>query len=161
MVAEQQDPNTSEHRFILQPDCSLSWRETQLFFIAILIVSLGIGVGFALMGAWLILPFAGIEMVLLAVCLVACAYRGQYREIISIQGEGIEIVKGRGRPEQKYRLQRGWARVVLSRHAKRWYPNRLIIRSHGRQIEIGQCLSDEDRVKLAEKLAKLMGYATN
>jgi uncharacterized membrane protein len=38
-------------------------------------VTLGIGIGFAALGAWLVLPFAGAEVIGLAIAFVAVARR--------------------------------------------------------------------------------------
>jgi uncharacterized membrane protein len=38
-------------------------------------VSVGIGIGFAMVGAWLVLPFAGIEAIALGIAFLATAWR--------------------------------------------------------------------------------------
>ncbi|MBV8030569.1 MAG: DUF2244 domain-containing protein [Betaproteobacteria bacterium] len=40
-------------------------------FSALAVVTLAIGIGFALVGAWLVLPFAGLEVAALAAAFVA------------------------------------------------------------------------------------------
>jgi uncharacterized membrane protein len=55
--------------------CSISPAALLGVFAALAAATLAIGVGFALLGAWLILPFAGLEVVGLGVAFVACARR--------------------------------------------------------------------------------------
>jgi len=43
-------------------------------------VSIGIGIGFAAFGAWLVLPFAGAESLALAIAFVASARRAAQYE---------------------------------------------------------------------------------
>lgn len=51
LVARRNNSLTSSGRFLV--------------FVLVFVVSLGIAVAFAILGAWLILPFAGLEMALL------------------------------------------------------------------------------------------------
>ena len=44
-------------------------------FAALAVLALAIGVGFALAGAWLVLPFAGLEVLMLGVAFFAYARR--------------------------------------------------------------------------------------
>ncbi len=56
-------------------NCSISPAGLLGAFAALATVTLAIGLGFAFLGAWLILPFAGIEVLGLALAFAACARR--------------------------------------------------------------------------------------
>ena len=58
-----------------RPNCSISPAGLLGVFAALAIVSLAIGIGFAIAGAWLILPFVGLEIVALGIAFVACVRR--------------------------------------------------------------------------------------
>lgn len=107
---------------------------------------------FALAGAWMVLPFAGLELVALGLGLHVCAVRGLEREVISIQGGTVAIERGRYAPRERWELPRNWARVDLQPPPRRGYPSRLMIRSHGRTVEVGARLVDEERARLARAL---------
>ena len=62
---------------MIRPNCSLPWRGTVRFYLGIVIVSLGIAAAFAMKGIWLILPFAGLEMVALGAALYIVARDGR------------------------------------------------------------------------------------
>lgn len=141
-------------RFILRPNCSLSWRGMQVFLAFMALILGAIGAWFTLLGFWLVLPFAGLELLLLACAFYLVARRGQVREVISIDQDSVHVEKGRRYPEKQCTLARGWARVVLERCPKQWYPSRLLIRSHGRAVEVGTFLNEEERRRLAEELAQ-------
>ena len=53
--------------------CSISPAGLLGVFAALSIVTLAIGIGFAIVGAWLILPFAGLEVLILGVAFVVHA----------------------------------------------------------------------------------------
>jgi uncharacterized membrane protein len=70
------------------------------------------------------------------------------------------LQRGRKRLEEEHRFQRAWARILLLRDPSGWYPSRLLLRSHGRSIEIGPWLVEDERLELAEELTRLTGAAT-
>jgi uncharacterized membrane protein len=49
---------------------------------------------------------------------------------------------------------RGWVRIELARPQRRGLPTRLWIRSHGCEVEIGGCLNEAERCRLAEDLRR-------
>ena len=59
----------------LKRNCSISPAGLLWAFVALGSVTLAIGVGFAMVGAWLILPFAGLEVVALGAAFVVHARR--------------------------------------------------------------------------------------
>jgi len=104
------------------------------------------------MGLWLVLPFAGFEMLILALALYVCISRACVREVISIEHDTIEVARGGKRVEKRYCFQRAWAHVVLKRPEIDGYPRRLVIRSRGKEVEVGSCLKNEERSALANAL---------
>ncbi|MFA7388188.1 MAG: DUF2244 domain-containing protein [Thiohalobacteraceae bacterium] len=152
MVAAECNAGTADCCVVIRPNCSLSWRGTLTVFCSISLVSLAIALGFASLGLWMVLPFAGLELGLLGYALWRCARRSQVREVISIHGGEIAVQRGCRMPEETTCLQRGWARVELARPTYRGYPSRLLIRSHGREVEVGGCLNEAERRRLAEDL---------
>jgi Integral membrane protein (DUF2244). len=54
-----------------------------------------------------------------------------------------------------------WARVALVPGAWRSAPTRLLVRSHGREAEIGAFLNDEERSDLAQRLTTLLAQISD
>ena len=52
-------------RVVLKRNCSISPRGLLLVYALLAAIAVGIASGFAVLGAWLILPFAGLELALL------------------------------------------------------------------------------------------------
>jgi uncharacterized membrane protein len=156
VVATQFDKFASPRRVLIRPNCSLPWRDVVRFYFGMLLVSFGIAVAFAFKGAWLILPFAGLEMLVLGIALYLVAQRATNWQEISISGDSINIVERASGQEQAQSFQRAWARVVHERAAIKGHPSRLSIRSHGRSVEIGRCLNEEEKRYLAEQLNRVV-----
>ena len=163
MVAEQTEPHSPSqvevHRFILQPNQSMSWRGNVIFLAGLLVLFTVTGVVFALMGFWPVLPFAGLDLALVSYALYRVARSCQIREVISIDAASVTIERGRNRPETRDEFQRAWARLQWRRARSRLHPDRLFVGSHGRLIEIGGFLTEEERDDLATALGKHLRIA--
>ena len=115
MVATQFDKFASPRRFLIRPNCSLPWRDVVRFYLGVLLVSFGIAIAFAFKGAWLILPFAGLEMLVLGIALYVVARRATNWQEISINGDRISVIERDSGQEQAQSFQRAWAKVVHER----------------------------------------------
>jgi uncharacterized membrane protein len=123
---------------------------------AISLCCLGIGVLFALYGYWPVLPFAGLEVIVLGIAFYRCLSRSQLREVVTVGSEVVSVEKGRQQPQQRWECPRAWARVVLERAPIAWYPRRLTVAFQGRRVEIGQFLNEEERGVLADELRQAL-----
>jgi uncharacterized membrane protein len=151
-MSETQDHGVK--KFVLRPNSSLSWKGNLLFFAVMVTVSLGIAITFTFLGAWMVLPFAGLEMTVLGIALYVVACRSMHVEVISVHDDEIEICKGRWQLETVIRIKRCWARISLERSSHDWYPKRLLIWSHGKGTEVGGFLSETERECLAGELRR-------
>ena len=156
LVARQVDNFQGSSRFLIRPNRSLPWRGVVRFYIGMVMVSFGIAIAFALKGAWLILPFAGLEMLVLGAALYVVARRGCCWQVVSIHGDHIEVVDHDSKSKRQQTFIRAWAQVKLEQARINGYPSRLTIRSHGRAIEIGGYLADEEKQQLALELRQAM-----
>ncbi len=154
MIAAQNPTKQLEDQYVIQPNRSLSWQGTLTFFVAVTFVTMTVAAMFALQGAWLIVPFAGLEILALGVCLYLCAYKNSEREVIRIDNESVKVERGRSRAHHRVEFQRHWTQVRLTRSQLYWYPSRLTISSMGKEVEVGSSLTDEERATLARELRR-------
>lgn len=152
------EPNGQQpgQRFVVQPNRSISWSDTVLVYIGIFAVSVVVAGGFALVGAWMILPFAGLEMLLVAVVLYRCALKARFYEIIAVDDDNIKIERNCNRPGEPISFQRYWARVQLVPPPRRNEASRLLVSSHGKSVEIGTWLNETEKQELADDLSRLI-----
>ena len=138
---------------LLKRNCSISPAGLARVFAFLVAVTLGIGIGFAAAGAWLVLPFAGIEVALLAAAFVASGRHAADYERIERAGERLTVeVASAGRTE-RHEMPACATRVriaVEGRAARVW------LSANGRDFEIGRHLQVQGRVELAAELAKRM-----
>lgn len=152
MVVAEFDEQTSFYRFVLRPNYSLGWRGSLLLFWVIALYLALISLFFAIQGAWMVFPFAGAELLLLGTGLYLFAHRSFEREVVYIEGAAVRVERGKHEPQQREEFNRAWTRVVLQPSRIRWYPSRLLLRAHGKELEVGACLREEERRQLAQEL---------
>ena len=143
-------------KIVITPNSSLSRRGNQIFFLTMLVVMSSISLGFAFVGAWMILPFAGLELGVLAWALKANLRACRVREIVSVSGNNVCVEVGERSPEKSCSFVRAWTKVLLSPSAIKGHPSRLFLRSEGRQVELGACLDDSERRALSLRLEELI-----
>jgi len=158
LVATQYENNRDAGSFLVRPNCSLSWRGALRFYSGMVVVTFGIAIAFAMKGAWLILPFAGLEMLVLGIALYMVARRNASWQSISVSEDLVEVVE-HGLNDEQQSFQRAWASVVHEQPRINGHPSRLLIRSHGRSLEVGACLGESEKAYLAHELGKVMRLA--
>ncbi|MGQ0833638.1 MAG: DUF2244 domain-containing protein [Gammaproteobacteria bacterium] len=145
------------NRIELAPHCSLSVRGAHVFFGGLVAVSFGIAGVFAIQGFWPVLPFAGLEMLVLAWALWASFARRRFSEAITISERDVLIELCDRERRSQIVFSRHWAQVKLRSPVSRLHPSRLTIESHGRALEVGRFLTEEERRGLAMRLQRLIG----
>lgn len=152
MVERVADPSGRKYHWIIRPNQSLSWRRARQVYMAIAGVILGIGLVFAWRGYWPVLPFAGLEIVVLGVAFYRCLSHSQIREVVTISRDTVSVERGHKQPEEHWECPRAWARINMERSPITWYPSRLSVAFQGRQVEIGRFLNEMERQRLAVEL---------
>lgn len=141
----------------IRPNCCLTVRGARWFFASACVMPFGMGGFLALKGFWPILPFAGLEMALLAWALKVSLERRFHSQTITVTESDVSV-ESRGRAAAtRVVFPRHWAQVKLRRPAASLHPSRLTIESHGRQCELGSFLTEEERRGLAVRLQRLIG----
>lgn len=115
------------------------------------VVVLAISLGFALSGAWLVFPFAGVDILV-----VFLAFRyverhaGDY-ECIVLDDERVVLESQHSKKIERFEFNRHWLQVSFT-EAQRGARSRLVLRSHGREVEFGVHMNGEQRAAVARRL---------
>lgn len=141
---------TSGHRILVKRNCSISPAGLLAVFSVLALVSLGIGVAFAFAGAWLVLPFAGLEVAVLAVAFLVTARHAADREQIVIEGRRLQVEVVSGRTQERMECDARLARVAVER--SRFGSPQVWINAPGRRLELGRHWAESQRVRLADAL---------
>ena len=154
MLFNLTNENDLKKTIMVMPNRAMPWQHIMMIYLLVSGVTISIAFSFFTQGLTLILPFAGLELLALGVVLYISAWRSNIKEVVNVNEEKIRIEIGRNVPEKIYELDKAWANIVLERSWNNWYPSRLLLRSHGRQLEIGKFLNEQERQCLAIELNK-------
>jgi uncharacterized membrane protein len=147
-----------DERIELSPHRSLTERQGLLFFLGVCTGSFGFAGLLALKGFWPVLPFAGLEMGLLAFALKRSLDQRHRMQTILISEDEVRIQdRGRRGASPVVVFPRYWAQVRLRRAVAASHPSRLMIESRGRSCEVGQFLTEVERRGVAQRLERLIG----
>jgi uncharacterized membrane protein len=139
---------------ILQPNCSADWQMNKQIIIGVGLVSALVACSFAAIGAWLILPFAGLEILALSGSLYWVNLHQNYRQILWLEQGRLRIEKGYHRPQQSWQ----WAINDVAVHVSDDDAGRALSISLSQgvsQVEIGEFLTREDSQQLLLTLRQL------
>ena len=143
-----QIPPTPDIDLTLRRNCSISPQALARVLMLLAAVSLGIGIGFALLGAWMILPFAGIEVIALAVAFVLHARHVCDYERISADGERLWVEVRDGEGTSVCRFERRWVRIDERADGS------VALAARGVEVEIGRHMDGARRHELAAALRR-------
>jgi uncharacterized membrane protein len=152
MVSINKGNSGQSYRFVLSPNCSVSWPELLLFYLLTCLVALAVGLFFSLQGLWLVLPFSGLEMLVLGIGLYVTSRKVYRREVITLDLEHTRIEKGGQRIDQRWEFKTPWIRIVDELPDHRRPRRKLAISMYGESVEVGSFLANPEKEALAFQL---------
>ena len=152
MVSINKVNSGESYRFVLSPNCSISWSELLLFYLLTCLVALAVGLFFTLQGLWLVLPFSGLEMLALGIGLYVTSRKVYRREIITLDPKHTRIEKGMQRIDQSWEFKTPWIRITDELPDRRSPRRKLAISMYGESVEVGGFLANSEKEALAFQL---------
>jgi uncharacterized membrane protein len=148
-----QGPDAQDARFqaVLTPHRSLGPRGFVIFMATISAVSFGTGLMFFLMGAWPVIGFMGLD-----VLLVYAAFRINFRalrvyETVALTDDELTVTRvAPNGKEQSWRFNPYWVRVHVDERVG--LSSELSLASHGKRLVFGAFLTDPEREDFADAL---------
>lgn len=141
-------------RFLLTPNRSLSWRGNVRIWLALFGLTAVIVTGFTLIGAWVILPFAGLELAALAGAFYLTSRQCQKQEVLELGPAIIRLEKGAKRKESEWAFPKQYSRIYQDEPRHPFTPPKLHLQFRDREIPLAQFLNSEDTEALIEILQR-------
>ena len=135
----------------LWPYRSLSLRGFQILIAVLASLMTVIGLGFYLLGAWPVIGFLGLEILVVWYAFKWNYRSGQLVETVAITPQQVDVTRTdwRGR-ETTVRLSGAWIKAELDVKEKR--RERLYLRQHAHKLEIGAFMPPSEKLSLANAL---------
>ena len=132
----------------IYPNNSLSPKGFFLLMAFITIPCLAIGIMFLVMGAWPVLGFMGLEIVLIYIFFKILFHKNNFYEHITLDTNNFNIFyNNKNRIINTIVLEPTWLQVKLNKKDKS-----LFVLTHGKFIELGKCLAFQEKVSLAKTI---------
>jgi uncharacterized membrane protein len=145
-------------RAVLSPHRSLGPRGFLIFMSAVCVISFGTGLMFFMMGAWPVLGFMGLD-----VLLVYVAFRINFRalrvyETVALTDEALTVIRvAPDGKKQSWRFNPYWVRVQVNERVG--LSSELSLASHGKRLVFGAFLTDPEREDFADALKEALREA--
>ena len=156
MVKIETNSEESTYRILLRPNQSTDWKSSLIFILIIAFTCLTIGIGFAFAGATMILPFAGLEVIFVGICVYLVMKKTYKQEVITLTKETLKIEKGAGSIDQVWEYFRMWSYVSVERPDHPWYPAHIVVTSKGERVPVGDFLTEDEKEDLVSNLERII-----
>lgn len=154
MVEIAIDPDTQNGFIRLTPNQSMHWQVVLLLVSILSLVIFIIALYMTSQGAWVVLPFSGLEIMAIVVANYFVLHRNAQKEVIAFSNDKVTIAKGKKHPSISLTLPRHEAqsKIIAPRHA--WYPARVVLYAlnNNESITVGNFLNEDDHQLLIKAL---------
>ena len=158
MVSVEEKSN-SNYLITLSPNSSLTGIYRIIFLASISFICVGIATVFYFFGAYLILPFAGIEIAILLIAFYLSFKWSSRKELIYISQEVVKIEKGIHKAEYLWEEFRTFTSFQITKDANKSL--RLSFRSKGDDIIVGDFLNEDDKNILINEIRNIIDELNN
>lgn len=138
--------------FEIRPNSALNRRHQPIIYGLLGVICLGIALRFAFLGYWLILPFAILDVIGLGLVLYLITQNSAYKERVIVSPEHVVVRHIEKNNRHTWRFPVHWVKIRLDRSMPRWYLPRLLLGCKGTWVEIGRCLTGDERISLAKAI---------
>lgn len=145
----------AEKQITVRPNSSLSQLNSVKLLVALASIALIVALAFVKVGVWLVLPFAGLELLAFAYAFYVLSLHAEDYETITIVNDKVVIEQQTYKVSVKSEFNRYWAQVNLRKQSSG--ASGLFIGSHGKEVEFGRgYINEEQRVSLAKQLKLIL-----
>lgn len=151
----QATKSTLPARLLVLPHRSLT-RAGLWLFLALQGVAMAAFAGLAAWRGNVFAPyFAVLDWCVVAYVLSRVWRRSAAGEVVTLSASELEV-KGMGGSAPPLRFHPYWVRVELLPGRHFGWASRLVLRSHGREVEVGKFLNEAERAELARQLNQML-----
>lgn len=136
----------------LEPNRSATRRQTWWFLLLVAGVTFSVALFWALFGAWVVLPFAGLEIAVLSYVMLRVS-RATYRmQVIRIRDDVVEVEEGEFYPVRRWRFPRPDTHVNVRDATTPVDPIDLQLHDGRQHLALGTFLNQADRIQARDAL---------
>lgn len=139
--------------WLMKRNCSVSPRQFVLFYASLALFSSAIAVSLVVRGAWPVLPFTGVELLVVGVAFVIHARHAVDYERIRLFPNRLVIEQMNAQRLTQFEFNPRWVRVELGASPR----DPVSVVSRGQRVAVGVHLAHYRRVSFASELRAALG----
>jgi len=132
---------------LIEPNRPIKWSDNVRFIKIFAVFSLIVSGYFLYHGFLLVLPFSGLEILFLSICLYLVFKHYSTCQVLYFTADRVILETGNDKPGERVEYQRYWSKFHVDSKGRYNIP-RLSISCMGKTSEIGDFLSYEDKTAL-------------
>jgi uncharacterized membrane protein len=144
--------NPESTEFSIQPNGASRQDGWRWLLLGLIVISMGIALRLAWLGFWMVLPFTILDLAFVMLVIYLVRRRSSFIEKVRIGRDNVEIFHLERNNNHHWSFNLHWIRVDLKSPVHHWYPHKLLLGASGKWVEIGQCLTEEERLGLADSI---------
>ncbi len=135
-------------RLIVQGNQSMSWRANLWLAAGLAVICLGMAFVMAGFGYWMIIPFAGLEVVFVTWCLYLTVRKLARKEVITVSDDDVKLEWGYQYPDTTVDLPRSFARLHYDCPDSEFEVGHLSLGAFGKHYPLGLSLGRDEKKSL-------------
>lgn len=151
-MIEVQDEKGTTTKLIVTANRSMSWKANMYLAASLGVICMGVAIAMATFGLWMVIPFAGLEIVFIVACLHLTLKRLSRQEVITIDNDAITLEWGYNQPDVRVNLPRRWSRLSYRCKDSVFEVGELSLAAHGKRYALGRCLNRDEKKALYGEL---------
>jgi uncharacterized membrane protein len=155
-VSRDEGDGRAARQWLLKRNCALSPHQLMRFYLTLVVVTTAIGIGFALCGAWVVLPFSGLDVVALGIALLVYARHAGDHDRVVLGGQGLTIEQFESGRARAVRMNPAWVRVAIDAGGH----GAVMLSESGRHVRVGRHAPIMQRRQFAQELMQALGRAS-
>lgn len=148
---------TNATQLVLTPNRSMNWRGNLHVILAMSILITISSTPLVMMGSWVVIPFALIQVLMLTAGLYITLRKLEYHEVLTLHGSQLSFQRGSSRREGQFEASRTFPKasvnVLVEEHEHPMIAPDIDLVADGHCYPLGEFLNRDDRIKL-EKILK-------
>jgi len=137
--------NKEHTRVTLAPNRSLEWKKVKIYLLIFSLPAVIVAIGWWMIGVWIILPFAGLELGLLTFFMYRVCYQNYHWQQITVNKDYVAVSSGVHSPKQCIKLARPECYLSVSPPLKPMDSVILALTTDEQSVSVGDFLNHDDR----------------
>ncbi|MDX1668081.1 MAG: DUF2244 domain-containing protein [Limnobacter sp.] len=147
-VEATQQSDQASQVWVFKRNCSLTPKQLMVWYLSLCAVTLFIALGFLIAGFWIVLPFAGLELLLVGVAFLIYARHAADYEMIEVDPVQLRITVAHGAKKHTIDLVTQWTRLEYRGR----FREPLVLKCQDKQVSLGRHIAEKDKTAFQRDL---------